>query len=309
VYLSKDAAITTLDTRIGYVTAAALSPGAEQTVTVSAAIPASLAPGTWYLGAIADAFSAVPEASESNNALAGNTLLVSGSDLAVVSVSGPALGLTGQTIPVTVTVRNLGPGAAPASSLYVYLSKDSAITTLDTGIGFATTAALSPGAEQTVTVSAAIPASLAGNLVPGRHCRRLLRGSRSQRVQQRPRWEHAPGVGERPRGRLRFGADVGHPRPGDPGDGDDPQPRTRGRPFRLPVRVSLEGLRHHPLRHADRMDRGGNPRGGCEQTVTVNAAIPASLARGPGILAPSPTPSPWSPKGASPTTPSRGTRW
>lgn len=75
MYLSKDAAITTLNTRIGFVTAAALPPGAAQTVTVNAAIPASLAPGTWYLGAIADALSPVPEGSESNNALAGNMLV------------------------------------------------------------------------------------------------------------------------------------------------------------------------------------------------------------------------------------------
>jgi len=59
---------------------------------VNAVIPATLAAGTWYLGAVADALSLFTESNEGNNALAGNTLLVSGSDLAVVSVSGPASG-------------------------------------------------------------------------------------------------------------------------------------------------------------------------------------------------------------------------
>jgi subtilase family serine protease len=160
VYLSKDAVLTTLDTRIGFVTAAALSPGAAQTVTVNATVPASLAPGGYYLGAVADALSLVAESDEGNNALAGSTLAVSGSDLAVVSVSGPSTGLTGQTVPVTVTVRNVGPGSAPSSNLSVYLSRDAAVTTMDTRIGSVPTAPLAPGAEQTVTVNAAIPASL-----------------------------------------------------------------------------------------------------------------------------------------------------
>jgi len=73
-----DANITTADTRIGIYTVPALSGNASQTVTVSGAIPASLAAGTYYLGAIADALSMVPESNETNNALAGNTLLVSG---------------------------------------------------------------------------------------------------------------------------------------------------------------------------------------------------------------------------------------
>jgi subtilase family serine protease len=86
---------------------------------------------------------------------------VSGSDLAVLSVSGPTSGLTGQAVPVTVTIRNLGPGAAPSSYLYVYLSKDATITTLDTRIGFVLAPALAAGAEQTVVVNATIPAAQA----------------------------------------------------------------------------------------------------------------------------------------------------
>ncbi|HEX9206484.1 MAG TPA: CARDB domain-containing protein, partial [Candidatus Deferrimicrobiaceae bacterium] len=161
VYLSKDAAITTLDTRIGYVFAPALPAGAEQTITVNGTIPAAQAPGTWYLGAIADAFSSIAEPDESNNALAGNTLQVSGSDLAVLSVSGPTSGFTGQAVPVTVTIRNLGPGAAPSSYLHVYLSKDAVITALDSRIGYVFAPALPAGAEQTITVNGTIPAAQA----------------------------------------------------------------------------------------------------------------------------------------------------
>ena len=40
------------------------------------------------------------------------------------------------------TARPLGPGAAPSSYLYVYLSKDTAITTLDSRIGYVSVPAL-----------------------------------------------------------------------------------------------------------------------------------------------------------------------
>jgi len=40
------------------------------------AIPATLAPGTYYLGAIADVNNNVQESSETNNALAGNQITV-----------------------------------------------------------------------------------------------------------------------------------------------------------------------------------------------------------------------------------------
>jgi subtilase family serine protease len=83
-------------------------------------------------------------------------------DLSVVSVSGPSTGVTGQTVPVTVTVQNGGPGGAPVSYLYVYLSRDASITTADTRIGTYTVPAMSGNTSQTVTVNGAIPASLAG---------------------------------------------------------------------------------------------------------------------------------------------------
>jgi len=161
VYLSQDANITAADTRIGTSTVPAMAGNTFRTVTVSAAIPASLAAGTYYLGAIADALSMVPESNESNNALAGGTLLVSGGDLSVSSVSGPSTGVTGQTVPVTVTVQNGGSGGVSSSYLYVYLSKDANITAADTRIGTSTVPAMAGNTSRTVTVNGAIPASLA----------------------------------------------------------------------------------------------------------------------------------------------------
>ncbi|MBI3010201.1 MAG: VCBS repeat-containing protein [Candidatus Omnitrophica bacterium] len=77
VYLSKDATITTADTLVGtYPFAAGLAAGYNTTTTKAFPLPTSLAPGTYYWGAIVDYNNALLEISETNNAKAGNTLTV-----------------------------------------------------------------------------------------------------------------------------------------------------------------------------------------------------------------------------------------
>jgi subtilase family serine protease len=162
-YLSADGQITTADTLLGRATLMSLGAGVEQTVSVTGTVPATLSGGTYFVGAIADSTNSVLESDEGNNSLAGNSVNVTRlyPDLSVVSVSGPSAGLTGQAVPVTVTVRNLGPGSVAASYLYVYLSRDATITAADTRIGTYTVPALPGDASQTVTVNGSIPGSLA----------------------------------------------------------------------------------------------------------------------------------------------------
>ena len=66
-YLSTDATITTADRLIGSRPVSALAAGASSTVPISVTVSLSMAPGTYYIGAIADASGVQPEANETNN--------------------------------------------------------------------------------------------------------------------------------------------------------------------------------------------------------------------------------------------------
>ena len=76
MYLSTDATITTADTFLGYRSVGSLAAGASNTASSSVTIPSNLKPGTYYYGAIADRYNEVGESSETNNARAGNTVVV-----------------------------------------------------------------------------------------------------------------------------------------------------------------------------------------------------------------------------------------
>ena len=77
-YLSTDATITSTDTLIGSrVVSGALAAGAtSSSATTTVTVPATLALGTYFIGAIADATGVQPETNEINNALAGTTITV-----------------------------------------------------------------------------------------------------------------------------------------------------------------------------------------------------------------------------------------
>jgi subtilase family serine protease len=75
-YLSADNVITSADTQIGSRWVGALAAGASSADTTTVTVPPGLAPGTYYLGAIADSDNYQPETNETNNALAGATIIV-----------------------------------------------------------------------------------------------------------------------------------------------------------------------------------------------------------------------------------------
>ena len=75
-YLSKDPVITTGDQRIGRRSISSLAIGAANTATTAVTVPSTFAVGTYYIGVIADYSNTVKESNETNNALAGNTLVV-----------------------------------------------------------------------------------------------------------------------------------------------------------------------------------------------------------------------------------------
>ncbi|MBI3618316.1 MAG: hypothetical protein HY210_08935 [Candidatus Omnitrophica bacterium] len=163
-YLSPDAVITTADTRIGLRSVTGLAANASKSGTVNVTIPSTLAPGTYYVGAIADYTNVRLEQDENNNSLAGNTISVTpGADLVISSVSAPATGSTANTISVTSAVMNQGLGAAASSSVGLYISADAVITTADLRLGARSVSSLAVGAASAGTTTVTIP----NTLIPG----------------------------------------------------------------------------------------------------------------------------------------------
>jgi Ca2+-binding RTX toxin-like protein len=68
VYLSTDSAITTSDTLIGSHSTPSLAAGTSDPESTSLSFPSNLAPGTYYIGALADSGNVVAESNEANNA-------------------------------------------------------------------------------------------------------------------------------------------------------------------------------------------------------------------------------------------------
>ena len=162
LYLSSDAVITTSDTYIGRVYMSGLAAGAQQTVNITGTISATQAPGSYFLGAIADSSNSVKESNETNNSLAGNQISILPADLVLTSVSGPASVGTGQNITVSTTVKNQGAGNAVAFYVSLYLSSDAVITTSDTYIGRVyMSGGLAAGTQQTVNIAGTISATQA----------------------------------------------------------------------------------------------------------------------------------------------------
>ncbi len=75
-YLSTDAAITTNDIRVAQRFINSLPARTIFFNNTTFTIPANLAPGTYYWGAIADDTQIISESNETNNNLAGNTIIV-----------------------------------------------------------------------------------------------------------------------------------------------------------------------------------------------------------------------------------------
>lgn len=174
VYFSADSNITKDDFEMGSGFISGLAAAGQQTLTINSTIPANLAPGGYYIGAIADSRNNVAESNENNNALAGSQITISRSDLVMTSISGPTSATPGQQIGVVATVKNQGSGSSGGFYVSVYLSTDSIITpwddafeTGDLEVGTAYVTSLAAGGQQTLTINCTIPSTLAGTFYLG----------------------------------------------------------------------------------------------------------------------------------------------
>ncbi|MBK7876406.1 MAG: hypothetical protein IPJ77_11735 [Planctomycetes bacterium] len=162
VYLSTDAVVTTADRLLGSRTIPRLERGERATGGGSMTIPANLAAGTYWIGAIADDLATIAESSETNNVrVATATLTVRPAqlpDLEPVSISATPLAVVaGGPIDVSDTVRNTGVVAAGAFQVAVYLSQDATVTTQDVLLGVRPVASLASGASSSAGDTLAIP--------------------------------------------------------------------------------------------------------------------------------------------------------
>jgi len=132
-------------------------------------LPATLAPGTYYVGAFADDTQQVTESDENNNtALAANQMVVTrgaAADLTVTAVTAPATVTLGERPNITSAIRNLGTADAGAFRLGYYLSTDATITTADIPLGTCSYAGLAAGASS----GCAGPLLFPTTLTPGRY--------------------------------------------------------------------------------------------------------------------------------------------
>ena len=128
VCLSTDTTIESIDPLV-----ATISSSANGTQSISVAIPASIAVGTYFLGIIVHPVSG--EGNISNNSIASTgTLQISAAapDLNAVSISGPAIIVPGQQLAVTRNITNVGgPITASAMVYEIRLSTDTTLTTAD----------------------------------------------------------------------------------------------------------------------------------------------------------------------------------
>lgn len=102
----------------------ALASGAGSgPVATAVTLPTNIG-GTYYLVGCADDASSIVESNKNNNCGLSPAFTVSGADMVVSSISGPAIVTSGATISVTDTTSNIGAGAASTSATRFYLSSN-----------------------------------------------------------------------------------------------------------------------------------------------------------------------------------------
>ncbi len=127
LYLSNSSSVTTLDRQLTTrrVTSG-LATNATSADASSVLIPADVAPGSYFLGAIADIGHEVNEVGGESNNAASTAIVVARPDLVVATLTAPATVGAGLPIAINTTVKNQATAAvtAPGSTLAFYLSAD-----------------------------------------------------------------------------------------------------------------------------------------------------------------------------------------
>jgi serralysin len=176
IYLSTDATITTSDTLLATVStsmtlATVSQPGYYDHQAIMVALPGNLAPGTYYIGGIADYNNQISERNETNNTYNVVQITVTAAghpDLSEYVAVDKTTVAAGGGLSVDAYNMNLGNAVAGPTTAGIYISTDATITTSDTLLTTlatsSTLAAVSlPGYYDHQTVTVTLP----GNLAPG----------------------------------------------------------------------------------------------------------------------------------------------
>jgi len=133
--------------------------GESKSRTFNCSIPTGLAPGTYYLVALADDNGTVAEVDETNNTLSGGTIEITQADLVMTSVTGPATAGADDTVSVSNTVQNAGAGDATSFRVGIYLSADAIIDATDDLLGDRVVSSLGVGLTDSAASGVTIPPS------------------------------------------------------------------------------------------------------------------------------------------------------
>ncbi|MCK1288642.1 hypothetical protein IVB41_32570, partial [Bradyrhizobium sp. 44] len=177
IYISTDATITTSDTLLTTISttgtlATVSQPGYYDRQTVTVTLPGNLAPGTYYIGGIADYNNQLGESNETNNTYNVVQVTVAAPpqpDLTEYVAVDKTTAAAGSSLTVDAYNMNIGKGgAATPTTAGIYISTDATITTSDTLLAtISTTGTLAtvsqPGYYDRQTVTVTLP----GNLAPG----------------------------------------------------------------------------------------------------------------------------------------------
>lgn len=129
-YLSTNYILDAADPLLGTRPVPQLGPGATHPLTTPLTVPTSFGPGTYVLFAKADGPQQVTETSEANNTR--SVSLKVGPDLAVLTLTAPAIVAPGTPFGVTDATKNQGAGLAGASTTRFYLSANYLLDGTDT---------------------------------------------------------------------------------------------------------------------------------------------------------------------------------
>lgn len=162
IRLSTDTTINNSDTLLANSNMSSISAGSSRTNTATVTIPASLTPGTYYLGIITDAGNANNESNENNNTGYKAITIYGKPDLAVSNISvNPTSVFAGDPFSVTFTIANQGSAASTLIPNEIRLSTDATITTSDPLLGNSNMSSISAGATRTNSASVTMPPATA----------------------------------------------------------------------------------------------------------------------------------------------------
>ena len=154
-YLSTNTLLDAADIPLGSRPVQALGAGQAEMLSTPLVIPENTATGSWVVLAKADANNQVVESVETNN-LAYIGIKI-GPDLTETSISVTGTAVAGGTITVTETTKNLGGGAAGASTTRFYLSTNGVFDASDQLIGSRDIPGIAGGASSTGSTTCTIP--------------------------------------------------------------------------------------------------------------------------------------------------------